>query len=116
MLGRKLMVVHGWSASKYCADKHLQMAKPYSVIYHHSHRAEQRTTSMADGRLVTALNAGCLCLKQPVYALSGMPTEWTTGFWVCYMGRNSFSLYSIPILGKGSKRFCIMPDGKEIKS
>lgn len=107
----KLMVVHGWCANKYAGERHLQMAKPYSVIFHHSHRAEQRIATMADGHIVTALNGGCLCKLTPTYNLDSAPSEWSQGFWVAYVGEESFTTYIVPIIKGG----CVLPDGTEVK-
>ena len=108
----KLVVIHGWAANKYAAETHLQMAKPYSVIYHHTHRAEMRSGTMLNGEVVHSMCAGCLCKKQPIYALGGSPTGWTHGFWVAYLGHKTFTMYSIPIWKDWS---CVLPDGQEVR-
>ena len=104
-------MVHGWCANKYAAQRHLDLAKPYSIIYHHTHRAEMRFATMADGKLCQAMCAGCLCRKQPKYATNGQPSEWTHGFWVAYLGHKSFTMYPVTIV----KGCAVMPDGKEIR-
>lgn len=109
-LGNRLLAIHGWAATKYAAKRHLDLAKPYSIIFGHTHRFDYRVESMADGNVVEAMSAGCLCKRIPIYAHNGCPTEWTHGFWVAYLGHRSFSLYPVPI-----KRGCaVLPDGKEI--
>lgn len=110
-LGPQLIATHGWAAPKYAAERHLQMAKPYSVIYHHTHRAETRTAPMFDGKYVSAWNAGCLCKRQPMYRHGGAPTDWTHGFWVAYIGAKSFTVYPVLI----EKGYAVMPDGREVK-
>ena len=109
-LHRNLIVVHGWAAPKFAADRHLQMAKPHSIIYHHTHRAETRTNPMFDGTYVSAWNAGCLCKRKPIYAHGQSPTDWTHGFWVAYIGRTSFTVYTV-LVEKGR---AVMPDGREV--
>lgn len=111
-LGPRLIAVHGWAAQKYAADRHLQMAKPYSIIYHHTHRADHRRATMCDGKLVEALCAGCLCRTIPIYAHNGNPTEWTHGFWVAYVGSRSHTIYSVAI----ERGAAVMPNGKEVRS
>lgn len=105
-----VLFVHGWASGKYAADRHLQLGKPYSVIYGHTHRAETRTAPMYDGTYVTAINAGCLCRKQPKYAHGGSPTEWVTGFGVLYAGKTSFTAYPITIHGSS----VVLPDGRQV--
>jgi predicted phosphodiesterase len=111
-LHRELMVVHGWAAPKHAAEWHLQRAKPYSIIYHHTHRYDNRAATMANGELVEAMSAGCLCRHIPIYAHNGSPTEWTHGFWVAYVGKKSFTMYPI-VIKRGS---AVLPDGKEIRA
>lgn len=106
-----LIVIHGWASNKFAADRHLQMAKPYSVIYHHTHRQETRVAPMFNGKHVEAMSAGCLCRLTPKYNHSA-PTEWVHGFWVAYLGPRSFTAYPITI--RPDYR-CILPDGKELK-
>lgn len=111
-LSPELIVVHGWVANKYAAERHRQLAKPYSVIFHHTHRAETAGPApMFDGRHTQAMNAGCLCRLQPKYN-HGSPTEWVHGFWVAYLGHRSFTLYPIVIRPDFS---CVLPDGKELR-
>lgn len=108
----QLLVVHGWATPKYAAQRHIELAKPYSIIYHHTHRYDNRIVPMYDGKLCEGMNAGCLCKKSPIYAHNGSPTEWVHGFWVAYLGSNSHTLYPVPIHESG---FAVMPDGKEVK-
>lgn len=107
-----VLFVHGWAAPKYAAERHLQLAKPFSVIFGHTHRAETRTAPMYDGRVTTAINAGCLCKLQPKYAHGGSPTEWTTGFGVLYAGARSFTAYPIAIRDNS----CVLPNGTEVRA
>ncbi len=111
-LAPSLIAVHGWGAPKHAAERHLQLAKPYSIIYHHTHRSESRIAAMCDGKISGAWSAGCLCKRTPIYAHGGCPTEWTHGFWVAYVGRGSFTVYNVPIHAKG---FAILPDGEQVK-
>lgn len=67
---------------------------------------------MCDGKMVGAWSAGCLCARTPIYAHGGAPTEWSHGFWVAYIGRDSFTVYTVPIFDKG---YAVLPDGKEVK-
>lgn len=107
----RLITVHGWATPKYAAQRHLDLAKPFSIIYHHTHRFDFRAQSMCDGRMVQAMSPGCLCRKEPIYAVGGSPTDWTHGFWVAYIGTRSFTIYPILIENGGA----VMPDGTEIR-
>lgn len=106
-----LIVVHGWATPKYAAERHLVLAKPVSIIYHHAHRAEYRAGTLYGGEVVEALCAGCLCKRQPIYAHGGAPSEWVHGVWVAYIGVKSFTMYPIVFSNKYS---CVLPDGSEI--
>lgn len=110
MLSKRLLAVHGWATTKHAAKRHLDLAKPYSIIFGDTHRFDYRVESMADGNIVEAMSAGCLCKRIPIYAHNGCPTEWTHGFWVAYLGKTSFSLYPVPI----KKGCAVLPDGQEI--
>ena len=109
----KLFTVHGWAANKYAAERHLTRAHPYSVIFHHTHRIESRIQTSLDGKSSGAWSAGCLCKRVPTYAHGGCPTEWSHGFWVAYIGRRSFQVYTVPIL---QRNHAVLPDGSEIRA
>lgn len=106
----KLVVIHGWATNKYAAERHLELAAPYSVIFHHTHRMEMRTGEDLAGNTRVSMSAGCLCSKSPTY-LHGTPANWVHGVWVAYLGKHDFTLYPIPITQRG----LVMPCGKEIR-
>ena len=108
----KLICVHGWSYSIHCASVHRQKSPLQSVIFNHAHRMQSDTLTYPSSDMpTTALCAGCLCKRIPMYKHDGNPTGWTHGFWVAYVGRKDFTLYAVPI----NKGRCILPSGKEIK-
>jgi len=112
MLHPKLICVHGWAATKYAAGWHREKSPLQSVIFNHTHRMQSDTLTYPTADMpTTAMSAGCLCKKQPMYGITGSPTGWTHGFWVAYVGSRDFTMYSV-IINKGR---AILPNGKEIK-
>jgi len=112
ILHKNLICVHGWSYSIHCASVHRRKSPLQSVIFNHAHRMQSDTlTYPASEMPTTAMCAGCLCKRQPMYKHDGNPTGWTHGFWVAYVGRKDFTMYSI-IINKGR---AILPNGKEVK-
>jgi len=108
----KLICVHGWSYSIHCAAAHRRKSPLQSVIFNHAHRRQSDTlTYPATDMPTEAMCAGCLCKRMPMYKHDGNPTGWTHGFWVAYVGRHDFTLYSVPI----NRGRAILPNGKEIK-
>jgi len=108
----KLICVHGWSYSIHCAAAHRRKSPLQSVIFNHAHRMQSDTlTYPASDMPTTAMCAGCLCKRMPMYKHDGNPTGWTHGFWVAYVGVHDFTMYSVPI----NKGRAILPNGKEIK-
>ncbi len=108
----KLICVHGWSYSVHCAAAHRRKSPLQSVIFNHAHRMQSDTlTYPATDMPTTAMCAGCLCKRMPMYKHDGNPTGWTHGFWIAYIGKTDFTMYSVPI----NKGRAILPSGKEIK-
>lgn len=108
----KLICVHGWAATKYAAGWHREKSPFQSVIFNHTHRMQSDTLTYPGADMpTTAMSAGCLCNRVPMYGHSGSPTGWTHGFWCAYVGRRDFTLYSVPI----NKGRAILPNGKEVK-
>jgi hypothetical protein len=72
-----LWAVHGWSIAKHVAQKHLELARTFSVIAGHSHRVQSVTERILDtGKLVRAWSSGCLSNLQPAWH-HGSPTSWS---------------------------------------
>lgn len=112
-LHSRLSVVHGWTACKHAASKHLDLARSRSIIYHHTHRIQSHVARDPwSGRVIEAFSAGCLCKLQPLYAHGGSPTEWAHGFWIAYIGKSSYTAYTVKI----ERGICILPDGTEIRA
>lgn len=110
-LNENLIVVHGWSIAKHAASIHLQKSRPTSVIFHHTHRQQLDTNrNYLNDRQVQAMSPGCLCKFQPVWR-NGDPTSWTHGFWIAYVGKESYTAYMVAI----SDGRCILPDGTEVR-
>ena len=108
----KLIVTHGWSYAIHCAAVHRRKSPLQSVIFHHAHRMQSDTlTYPATDMPTTAMCAGCLCKRVPMYKHDGNPTGWTHGFWVAYIGSVDFTMYAVPV----NKGRAILPNGKEIK-
>ena len=109
---KKLICVHGWSYSIHCASVHLRKSPNQSVIFNHAHRMQSDTlTFPATDMPTTAMCAGCLCKRIPMYKHDGNPTGWTHGFWVAFVGKHDFTIYAVPI----NKGRAILPSGKEVK-
>ncbi len=112
ILHPKLICVHGWSCCKHAAAKHRELSPMQSVIFNHTHRRQSDTLTYPSADMPTeALSAGCLCKRIPMYGHNGSPTGWTHGFWVAYCGKDSFTVYTVPI----NKGRAILPNGKEVK-
>jgi hypothetical protein len=111
-LHKDLNCIHGWSYCRHAAGKHVALSKTKSVIFHHTHRRQVDTIGdYWDGNAVEALSAGCLCKRKPMYRHDKAPTEWVHGFWVAYIGKESYTAYPV-LINKGR---AVLPDGKEIK-
>ena len=112
VLHPKLICVHGWAATKYAAGWHREKSPLQSVIFNHTHRMQSDTlTYPTSDAPTTAMSAGCLCNRVPMYGITGSPTGWTHGFWVAYVGADSFTIYSV-IINRGR---AILPCGREVK-
>lgn len=112
VMNPRLIAAHGWCANKHAAAKHLDMAKPRSIIYGHTHRQDRSTDrNPYTGEILEAIGCGCLCKLQPLYRHGGAPTQWSHGIVVGYLGKKSYQAYPVTI-ERGS---AILPDGKEIR-
>ncbi len=108
----KLICTHGWSYAIHCASVHRRKSPLQSVIFNHAHRMQSDTlTYPATDMPTTAMCAGCLCKRMPMYKHDANPTGWTHGFWVAYVGKHDFTLYAVPI----NRGRAILPNGKEVK-
>jgi predicted phosphodiesterase len=107
-----LVAVHGWSFAKHAANVHLNKSRSRSIIYGHTHRAQSDSgRDPWTGKSIKAFSPGCLSKLQPLYAVGGSPTDWSHGFTIVYVGRNSWTEYNITI----DDGYCVLPDGVEIK-
>ncbi len=108
----KLICVHGWCATKYAAARHRELNPFQSIIFNHTHRRQEDTLTYRVAEMPSvAMSAGCLCNRTPMYQHTGCETGWTHGFWVAYVGRESFTVYSV-LINKGR---AILPNGKEVR-
>ena len=112
-LSPKLAVVHGWTAGKAALDRHLEWAKPISIVFFHTHRLAAKSIRLYDGSSQTAVNGGCLCKLQPVYAHNGSPMDWDHGFVQGYVSRKDHHLFPVGITPEYS---CVTPDGGLIRA
>lgn len=109
-LSTRLVATHGWSHAKRAAEEHLKVSRSASVIYHHTHRAEKFVTRDPwDNKLLISMSAGCMCKLSAGYTGS-KPTGWSHGLVLAYIGRRSYSLYQIPIVGNE----CVLPGGERV--
>jgi len=105
-----LWAIHGWSFAKSAARVHQEKAVSVSVVHGHTHRQQMETRrDPANGRILKAWSPGCLCKLQPLYRANN-PTAWVHGFSLIYIGRKSWTEYTITI----KDGVCVLPDGREI--
>lgn len=106
-----LIAIHGWSTAPNAAKAHLDLARDVSVVHGHCHRAQSHTSrNRLTGELLQAWSPGCLRDLHPTY-MANSPSDWTHGFSMIYVGRDSWMSYTVPIFSDGS---CILPDGREV--
>lgn len=108
-----LIAVHGWSFSVHAAAVHLARSRSRSVVFGHIHRSQSVVSRDAfTGRVLHAWSPGCLTKLQPIYGLSGLPTDWIHGFSLVYCGSDgvSFSPYNCVIEGGRT----VLPDGRQL--
>lgn len=107
-----LVAVHGWSHAKHCARIHLETSRSQSIVHGHVHR--QQLDSARDpwtGQPIKAWSPGTLSDLQPFYAHGGKPSEWTHGFSLVYVGKESWTSYMVTI----AHGRAVLPDGKEVR-
>lgn len=99
------VVLHGASAAKDAARKHMDLFPGYSVMFGHTHRAQHVVRrDPITGRLIHGVCPGTLSELQPVWCKG--PTTWTHGFVIIEDG----TPFMVPIRdGK-----CTLPDGTKI--
>ena len=108
-----LIAIHGWNAGKYAATRHLEAAAPLSVVHGHTHRDQRDSVrGFNTGRKRVAWSPGCLCQLQPVYGTSGSPTAWSHGFSLIYIGRSSWTDYTVSI----TDGQCVLPGGTQVSA
>jgi len=111
-LAGDLIATHGWSFCRHAARKHVELARAWSVVYGHTHRAQSDTVKdPVTGRVLTGWSSGCMCRLQPLYRCH-TPTDWSQGFdliWARDDGA-SWTRYSVAI----QRGRCILPDGQKI--
>jgi predicted phosphodiesterase len=108
-----LVAVHGWSFARHAAQIHLEKSRSRSIVFGHTHR--HQVASGRDpwtGKSIRAFSPGCLSKLQPLYMTGGNPTDWSQGFAMVYVGRNSWTEYCVTI--ENGK--CVLPDGREISA
>ena len=107
-----LIAVHGWSTSKYSANKHLDLVRGWSIVYGHTHRAQSTSSRHPmTGRTIMGWSPGCLAQLQPMWMHSS-PTEWVHGFSLihCRNDMSKWTAYTINI----DQGECVLPDGTTI--
>lgn len=74
-----LVACHGWTHATHAAAKHLDIARGYSVVHGHTHRAQRYVArSPVTGAPLEAWSPGTLARLRPTWA-HGKPTSWTHG-------------------------------------
>ena len=107
-----LWALHGWSHAKSAARVHQDRAVSVSVVYGHTHRQQSEARrDPATGRVLKSWSPGCLCKLQPLYA-QNQPTSWVQGFSIVYIGRQSWTDYTVTI----QNGTCVLPDGRQVKT
>lgn len=107
-----LVAVHGWSWAKAAAKVHLEKSRTQSIVFGHVHRMlSEASRDPWSGKPIMAWSPGTLSKLQPLYATGGSPSDWIHGFSLVYVGKTSWTQYTIPI----TKGRCVLPDGREIK-
>jgi hypothetical protein len=110
-LHKDLVTCHGWCANKYSARRHLELSRTKSVLFFHTHRSQHDVTRCPhSGRIIEAMSPGCLCRLIPIWR-HGQPTDWVHGFWLGYLGRHSYTAFTVRITGGRA----VLPSGEEIK-
>jgi predicted phosphodiesterase len=105
-----LWAIHGWSFAKRAAAIHQEKAVSVSIVHGHTHRQQSETRrDPTNNRVLKAWSPGCLSKLQPLY-MANNPTAWVHGFSLVYVGRNSWTDYTITI----QDGRCILPDGREV--
>lgn len=116
-LAPNLLAIHGWTACKSAAEKHLEKAVKAgcSVIYGHTHRIQTATTRHPfTDEVFQAWSPGCLRSLRPAYSQSNGPTDWAHGFSMIYQSSRNprdWTAYT-PIINGG---VVVMPDGAEVR-
>lgn len=111
-IAKDLVAVHGWSFAKHSAQVHLDKSKSQSIVFGHTHRAQSVTSRDPWTDFpIKAFSPGTLSQLKPLYAVGGNPTDWTHGFAIIFVGRNSWTEYCINI----NNGYCVLPDGREIR-
>ena len=111
-IAKDLIAVHGWSFAKHAAAKHLEIARSYSVVHGHTHRAQSFTArEPVTGQTLKAWSPGCLSRLQPIY-MQHSPTDWVHGFSLVYVSDDlgSWTEYTVEI----RDGMCILPGGHKI--
>lgn len=106
----RLVTCHGWAANKYAARRHLELSRTKSVLYFHTHRSQHDVTrDPHSGAVIEAMSPGCMCRLIPIWK-HGTPTDWVHGFWLGYLGRHTYTAFTVRI----ENGRAVMPDGTEV--
>lgn len=107
-----LIAIHGWTHSKHAAAKVLEIAKSFSVVFGHIHRAQSfASRNPILEREYEAWCPGTLSGLQPIYGHS-TPSEWNHGVslvWVSDDGQR-WTAYNVKV----RNGVCVLPDGRKI--
>jgi len=107
-----LLAIHGWSTAKAAASKHLELARNYSVVFGHCHRAQSDTRrDPISNEVFKAVSPGCLSKLEPLYT-HGRPTNWVHGVSLAYIRKDGgHTLYNV-LIERGQ---AVLPNGKLVR-
>ena len=113
-IAKDLLAVHGWSFARHASAVHLGKSAMAgcSVVHGHTHRIQvDSARNPLTGRVLKAWSPGCLANLAPEYTQVNGPTSWAHGFSLVYVGKHSWTDYTIVI----DRGYCVLPDGSEVK-
>lgn len=113
-IANDLIAVHGWSHSTHASAKHLDMARSFSVIHGHTHRAQSHTArNPVTGKILKGWSVGCLSSLSPKWA-HGRPTNWVHGLSLIYVRNDleDWTDYNV-LIREGT---VVLPGGEKISA
>jgi len=111
-IARDLIAIHGWSFARHAAANHLALARSYSVVHGHTHRAQMYTAKdPITSRRLQAWSPGCLSKLQPLY-MAHNPTDWVHGVSLVWVRNDGSAWTSYDVAIKGG--IAVLPGGIKV--